>query len=199
MVVLAQTRDTDYLRRREIPVSGSAYLKVLIAYKTDRPADLIEVYEKGLHDNECYFPNPGVLEEGRRYLLFLRKDQGDKNRYLGLTEGCALEVLVDSNNRYAIRYPVTGIKLGDPLEDYTRAMEFHDPYAVVDDDELQPALRQSMLAAGQIEPFTRPQSAPGNRAAWMPLTEPAGRQWRYTTGIELGDVRRLMGAENLAH
>jgi hypothetical protein len=54
LVVLAQVKDTDYFMRRNIPVSGSAYLKVLIPYKVDSPADLIEVYEKGLHDQECY-------------------------------------------------------------------------------------------------------------------------------------------------
>ena len=33
LVALAQVRDTDYRRQREIPVSGSAYLRVLIPYK----------------------------------------------------------------------------------------------------------------------------------------------------------------------
>ena len=64
LVVLAQTKDTDYLMRRGIPVSGSAYLKVLIAYKTDSPADLIEVYEKGLHDHECYFRTQACSKKG---------------------------------------------------------------------------------------------------------------------------------------
>ena len=182
LVVLAQTKDTDYLMRRGIPVSGSAYLKVLIAYKTDSPADLIEVYEKGLHDHECYFPNPTVFEEGRRYLLFLKKDTEDEERYRGLPQGCALDVLVDSENRYAVRYPVTGIDLSDPIGELARGMKFSDGYAIVDDDALLPAQRDAMLSAGQITPYQGP-----------------GRRWIYTSGISLTAMRKLMGPDNLSH
>jgi hypothetical protein len=181
LVVLAQTKDTDYLMRRGIPVSGSAYLKVLIAYKTDRTVDLVEVYEKGLHDHECYFPNPSVFEEGRRYLLFLIKDTDDGARYRGLAQGCALDVLVDSENRYAVRYPVTGIDLSDALGELAHEMRFSDGYAIVDEETLLPAQRDAMLAAGQIKAYDGP-----------------GRQWIYTRGVSLTDMRKLMGAENLS-
>jgi hypothetical protein len=181
LVVLAQTKDTDYLMRRGIPVSGSAYLKVLIAYKTDRTVDLVEVYEKGLRDHECYFPNPSVFEEGRRYLLFLKKDAENKERYRGLAQGCALAVLVDSENRYAVRYPVTGIELSDPLGELAREMRFSDGYAIVDEDTLLPAQRDAMHAAGQIKAYDGP-----------------ARQWIYTRGISLTDMRILMGEENLS-
>jgi hypothetical protein len=119
-VGVAQVRDTDYLRRRDIPVSGSAYLRVLIPYKSAAKSaageELIEVYEKGLHEHECYFPNPSVFEEGRRYLLFLRRDPQHAERYRGFEQGCAIDVLVDSDNRYAVRLPVTGIPLADSLQ-----------------------------------------------------------------------------------
>ena len=127
MVVLAQVRDTDYRLQREIPVSGSAYLAVLIAYKQDRDIDLVEVYEKGLHSHECYFPNPTVLEEGRRYLLFLRRDPEETERYRGLPQGCALEVLVDSDNRYAVRYPADGMAFSDKLSGLSAEMTVSDP------------------------------------------------------------------------
>jgi hypothetical protein len=182
LVVVAQTRDTDYFRRRDIPVSGSAWLRVLIPYKMDRPAEIIEVYEKGLHDHECYFPNPTVFEEGRRYLLFLRKDPEDESRYRGLPQGCALDVLVDSDNRYALRYPVTGIELSDQLEGLAHNMKFSDGYAVVDDEELPPAQRDAMINAGEITPYESP-----------------GRQWKYTRGISLPVVRKLMAPEGLFH
>ena len=182
LVVLAQTKDTDYLMRRGIPVSGSAYLKVLIAYKTDSTADLIEVYEKGLHDHECYFPNPSVFEEGRRYLLFLKKDAEDEERYRGLPQGCSLDVLVDSNNRYAVRYPVNGIVFSDPVGELAHEMRFSDGYAIVDDDTLLPAQRDAMQAAGQIKPYDGP-----------------GRRWIYTRAVSLTDLRELMGPENLSH
>lgn len=181
LVVLAQVKDTDYFLRRDIPVSGSAYLKVLIPYKVESPVDLIEVYEKGLRDQQCYFPNPSVFEEGQRFLLFLKKDPGAEDRYRGLPQGCALEVLVDSDNRYALRYPVNGINLSDSLGELARDMKFSDSYAIVDDEELLPAQREAMLAEGQIVPYESP-----------------GRQWIYTKGISLTAVRKLMGTGGLA-
>jgi len=180
LVVLAQARDTDYFVRREIPVSGSAYLKVLIPYKSPddliRPGDIIDVYEKGLHENECYFPNPTVFEEGRRYLLFLKKDPEDDERYRGMPEGCALDVLVDNNNRYALRYPVNGIRLSDSLGPLATEREFRDPYAIVGDELLLPAERDSMLKAGELVAYT----------------EPKGLQWIYTRGVDLTAARKLM-------
>jgi hypothetical protein len=178
LVVLAQVRDTDYLTRREIPVSGSAYLQVLIPYKTGGKEEIIEVYEKGLHEHECYFPNPGVLEEGRRYLLFLQKDPEDEKRFRGLPEGCALDVLVASDNGYVLRYPVTGIALSDPLGNFARDTAFSDGYAVVDDEDLLPEQRDAMLDAGLIRPYRE------------------GR-WIYTRGISLATARELMGLDAL--
>ena len=178
LVAVAQVRDTDYRRRRDIPVSGSAYLAILIPYKTDRPSDLVEVYEKGLHEAECYFPNPSVVEEGRRYLLFLKRDMEDPERYRGLPQGCALEVLVDGNNRYAVRYPADGIRFRDDLTGLAAPMTFSDGYSVVLDEDLPPEAREAMLNAGQI-------IAHGDNA------------WQYTTGIELGALRALIGREAL--
>lgn len=179
LVVLAQARDTDYLLRRDIPVSGSAYLRVLIPYKVDQNLDLVEVYEKGLHDNECYFPNPTVFEEGRRYLLFLKRDAEEPERYRGLPEGCALDVLVDNENRYAVRYPVTGIELSDSLDLLAKPMTFRDGYAIVEDSELAPELRNSLLDGGYLKSH-------GDDA------------WMYTHGISLGELRQLIAPEALA-
>lgn len=178
LVVLAQARDTDYLMHREIPVSGSAYLRVLIPYKTDQSLDLVEVYEKGLHENECYFPNPTVFEEGRRYLLFLVRDPEHPERYRGHPEGCALEVLVDNDNHYALRYPVNGIRLSDDLAALATPMSFSDSYAIVRDEDLSPVDRNAMLEAGQIEPHGE-------------------ETWRYMQGIGLGEARRLIAAQAL--
>ena len=182
LVVLAQVKDTDYFMRRDIPVSGSAYLKVLIPYKTDHPSDLIEVYEKDLHDHECYFPNPSVFEEGRRYLLFLKQDPEDEKRYRGLPQGCALDVLVGSDNRYVLRFPVTGIDLSDPLGELAVDTKFSDRYAIVDDEDLLPARREAMLADGLIVPYASPEV-----------------KWIYTKGIRLSAVRKLMRTDSLSH
>ena len=175
LVALAQARDTDYRMQRDIPVSGSAYLRILLPYKMDQDSDLVEVYEKGLHEHECYFPNPTVFEEGRRYLLFLRRDPEDGERYRGLDQGCALEVLVRDDNRYAVRYPVDGLRHSDDLSRLAEKMTFADGYAVVSDDELAPERRNTLRDAGLIVPH-------GKDA------------WRYTTGIDLAALRRHIGA-----
>jgi len=172
LVVLAQVRDTDYVYRREFPVEGSAFLKVLITYKADRIGDIIEVYEKGLHAGECYFPNPTVFEEGRRYLLFLKADESHPGRYRGMPPGCALDVLVDTGYRYVLRVPADGITLADPLNDEARPFEFADPYAVETDSSLSPERRDELLSGG-----------------WL---APRGDGFVYTRGLELSEVRKLM-------
>lgn len=176
-VVLAQVRDTDYVYRRGFPVRGSAFFDVLIRYKLDGPADLLEVHEEGLHDNECYFPNPTVFEEGRRYLLFLRRDPAQPDRYRGLSAGCAVEILVERSNRYAVRMPVTGIALSDALADRSEPMEFADPHARETDESLSPPDRDAWLAAG-----------------WL---APTSGGYVYTRGVDLGIVRRLIDPQAL--
>jgi hypothetical protein len=178
LVALAQIRDTDYFTRRDMPVSGSAYFKVLIAYKANGDEEIIEVYEKGLHEHECYFPNPGVIEEGRRYLLFLRRDPADPKRFRGLPQGCALDVLVAGDNSYALRYPVTGIALTDPFGKHAHEMAFSDSYAVVVDEDLLPEERGALLQTGQIRPYRED-------------------RWIFTMGVSLSDTRELMGKDAL--
>ena len=183
LVALAQVRDTDYRLQRDIPVSGSAYLRILIVYKHPghgAKPELVEVYEKGLHEHECYFPNPTVFEEGRRYLLFLRRDAEDPERYRGLPQGCALEVLVARDNRYAVRFPPAGIALRDPLDRVAVPMDFADPYAVVEDEALSPAERNALRDEGHIV-------ATGEGL------------WQFTRGVDLGAVRRLIAPEALAN
>jgi len=177
LVVLAQVRDTDYVYQREFPAEGSAYLKVLIAYKSGHAGDIIEVYEKGLHENECYFPNPTVFEEGRRYLLFLRIDERHPERYRGLAQGCALDVLVDHDLQYVVRLPADGIRFTDPLQGVTREFEFADPYALVDSESLIPSERNQLLDNG-----------------WLVAR---GDGYIYTRGVALTEIRKLMdGADD---
>lgn len=199
-VALVQVRDTDYLRRREIPVSGSAYLGVLIAYKPDEPGDLLEVYERGLHAQECYFPNPTVFEEGRRYLVFLRRDSENPERFRGLPQGCAIDVLVGRDNRYAVRMPVDGLALAEAQREVLRALaqplDFSDPYAVVDDEALTPAERDAMRAAGQIAPYPAEPPDDGAPAATpLPPSPSTPRQWSYTRGIPLERFSDLLELE----
>lgn len=191
-IVLAQVRDTDYFYRHEYPVGGSAFIKVLISYKLDRPANLIEVYENGLHQNECYFPNRTVFEEGRRYLLFLKHDPEQVDRYRGLTEGCALEVLVDSNNRYVLRVPADGIRLSDPLMEAAVELTFSDPYSIENDENLTSEERDRLLQSGSIIPYEAGSQEADTLDMSAKPPEPPGRQWIYTRGIDLSVVRKLM-------
>jgi hypothetical protein len=178
LVAIAQVKDTDYVYARSYPNEGSAFLKILIEYKLNNPAEeIIEVYEKGLHPGECYFENPTVLEEGRRFLVFLRLDPEDPEIYRGLAEGCALELFVTDENRYAFKYPVEGIKLKDPLDHLAAEFNFNDNYAVVSEESLSPVERDELLADGLIIPY--------------------GDNFKYTHGIDLTAVRNLISSEAL--
>jgi hypothetical protein len=178
LVAVAQVKDTDYTYTRSFPSEGSAFLKILITYKLKQPGeDIIEVYEKGLHPGECYFENPTVFEEGRRYLVFFRIDPEDAENYRGFTEGCALEILVTADNRYALKYPVEGIKLTDDLDELAVEIDFHDNYALVAAESLPPSRRDDLLARGLIIPYQG--------------------KFKYTHGVDLGTVRKLISTEAL--
>ncbi len=173
LVAVAQVKDTDYVYARSYPNEGSAYLKILITYKHNNPVeDIIEVYDKGLHPNECYFENPTVMEEGRRFLIFFRLDPEDPNIYRGLDEGCALELFVTEDNRYALKYPVDGIKLTDNLDQLAKKYDFHDYYSVVAEESLSPEKRDALLAKGLIKPYED--------------------GFKYTHGVDLTAARSLI-------
>ena len=193
VIVLGQVKDTDYFYRHGYPVSGSAYLKILIPYRIDQPTDIIEVRERGLHANECYFPNPTVFEEGRRYLLFLQRDPDQPERYRGLAEGCALDVLVTVDHRYVLRYPVTGIDLTDALAGLAVEMQFGDSYATVDEDSLSSTARNVLLDAGLIAPIRESKKHAGSDSSDAPPNEVARPQWIYTRGIDLVAIRKMLG------
>lgn len=178
LVALVQVADTDYEYTRSFPSGGTAFLRVLIPYKVSRPLeDLIQVYEEGLHEHECYFPNPTVFEEGRRYLVFLRFSVDVKEQYNGLDQGCALEALVTADNRYALIYPLTGLALSEDYADHVQALNFADAYAVFEEDAMSPDLRKELLAAGYLAED--------------------GERYRYTHGIGLTTARQLLGPEAL--
>ncbi|MFC1775890.1 hypothetical protein ACFL3I_00945 [Pseudomonadota bacterium] len=178
LVAIAQVKDTDYVFTRSFPSEGSAYLKILIAYKANRPGEeIIEVYEKGLHPNECYFENPTVFEEGRRYLVFFRNDPEDPEIYRGFPEGCALEILVSKDNRYALKYPIKGLNLADKLDELATDYDFRDNYALVSEESLSPAERDDLLSRGLIVPYQD--------------------KFKYTHGIDLTTARKLITTEAL--
>ena len=178
IVAVAQVKDTDYVYAHSFPNEGSAFLKILIAYKLNNPVEeIVEVYEKGLHANECYFENPTVLEEGRRYLVFFRLDPEDPEIYRGLAEGCALELFVTQHNQYALKYPAEGINLKENLDKLATEFDYHDNYAVVKDEALSPEVRNNLLERQLIIPYQG--------------------DYKYTHGIDLTTVRSLISPEAL--
>ncbi len=178
LVAVVRVLDTDYEYTREFPSGGTAFLQVLIPYKVSRPLeDIIEVYEEGLHAGECYFDNPTVFEEGRRHLVFLKLNPDVEGQYNGLPGGCKLDVLVSSDNLYALRFPVNGMALADDLHPYARSMDFGDEYAQVRDEDISPAERERLLQAGYL------------------IGE--GQRFAFTHGIELSVIRKLMGPHGL--
>ena len=178
LVALIRVLDTDYEYTRGFPSGGTAFLQVMIPYKVMRPLeDIIEVYDEGLRAGECYFDNPSVLEEGRRYLVFLKFSRDVKEQYNGLSTGCKLEVLVAQDGRYAVRYPLNGLLLADDVTTHVKDMQFQDSYAVLEDDEINPDVRNDLLSKGF-------------------LTEIDGR-FVYTRGIDISAFRKLMGPDVL--
>ena len=165
--------DADYAYVRSFPRGGTAYLKVLLPYKGLDADEHIEIYEYGLHDNECYFPNPDVFEEGRRYLVFLRVDPENDERFRGFDNGCSLEVLVNDQNRYAVRWPLEGLEISDELDGLVEPMNFQDPYATIEWDSIDWQVRDEWIEAG-----------------WLEVVETdAGDALRYTHGIPVSAVR----------
>jgi hypothetical protein len=178
LVAIAQVKDTDYVFTRAFPSEGSAFLRTLITYKAGRPKeDIFEVYEKGLHPFECYFENPTVFEEGRRYLVFLRHNPEDPESYRGFEEGCALEIFVTNDNRYALKYPADGIHLSDNLAPLVSRFEFRDNYAVVAEEDLSPDERDTLLAQDLVVPYQG--------------------GYKYTHGVDLTTARRLISVDAL--
>jgi hypothetical protein len=179
LVAVAQVLDTDYQYTRDFPSGGMAFLRVLVPYKVTRPyTDLVEVYEEGLHEHECYFPDPPAGVEGRRYLVFLAHNPAREDQYLGQATGCALEMLVTADNDYALLYPPRGMAISDDLEGLAVPMKFSDRHAVPDNEQLEVEERNRLLEGG-----------------WLVKLDDG--RFAYTHGISLSVIRGILGEANL--
>lgn len=176
VVVLAQLERVDYEYRRGFPVDGRAWFRVLLPYKVPRPMERLVVYEEGLKEVECYFPDLPRAEEKPRYLLFLVHDEERKLR--GHPQGCALEVLVTGDNRYAVRWPQERLDLDEDARQFVRDLEFQGPLSRVDASDL-----------------TRTARAERAEREHMRIEDTT---LVYTRGILLEDFRRLLGDTLLA-
>ncbi len=129
-IAIAQVEDIDYKKKRNLNASGTAWLKILVPYKGDiNKDDYIEVKAEGLEDWVCYYPDR--INEGERYLVFLKKDKN--GQYTGFKPWCQLQVLLDDQGHYALRFPLD-TPAPVPAE-YVRQINFQDPHARIDATE----------------------------------------------------------------
>ncbi len=141
IVVLAQIERVDYEYERDFPVAGEAWFRPLITYKSSTAASgLLIVQEQGLHQNECYFAQPMPWDERARYLLFLSHDP-ETDSVRGHPDGCAIEILVRSDNSYAARWPQPGFGGEDgrgdaELQQRVQQMVFQGPRSRIDASEM---------------------------------------------------------------
>lgn len=177
IVVLAQLDRTDYEYNRDLPVDGEAWFRPLITYKSQAPlSGVIIVREKGLHENECYFPRVQPWDERPRYLLFLVTDE-ETGTIKGNPGGCALEILVDADGSYAARWPQPGFggengRGDETLQALVEEMTFQGPRARIDASDLLIHQRRER-----------------SERDFMRLEDDT---LIPTRGIELTDLRRLM-------
>ncbi|AKS42588.1 hypothetical protein [Wenzhouxiangella marina] len=177
VVVLAQLDRLDYQRRRGFPVSGNAWIRVLVPYKLPRPMDLIRIVEDGFGPDRCYFPDVPLWQELPRYLMFL--NEVDNRDFEGNRGGCMLEVLVTSDNRYAVRWPQDGLVLDEEELELVEELDFIGPGATIDVTDTT-----SISRAALIEDYY--------------MVDDGDFRFRYTRGIPLEVFRSsIMGRESL--
>lgn len=181
LIAVVRVRDAQYERIRDFPSAGYAYLEVLIAYKGTQKGSVIEVQEKGLGEDKCYYPELGTWQfEGDRFLVFLKRGKG-KAVYRGRAPGCRLPVLVTADNRYALRYPVRGLRIDSP--DAVQPIDYLDPAAYVDAADFTSAGIQELESYYQAR-----RVVPDD-----PLAPPS-LKYVYTLGVPISRLRELLAS-----
>jgi len=130
LVAIAQVDDIEYEKVRKINANGYAYLNILIPYKGAKKDEPIAVIATGFDDNVCYYPDR--VNEGERYLVFLKKAPNEKNNvYYGFKPYCQMQVLLSDMGQYILRTPLdtNTINIDTSL---IENHEFNDPHAMVD-------------------------------------------------------------------
>jgi hypothetical protein len=177
-IAIAQVEDINYKKKRSLNASGSAWLKILVPYKGDIDKDdYIEVSAKGFEDWACYYPDR--LNEGQRYLVFLKKQPN--GQYTGFKPWCQMQVLLDDQGRYALRYPLDANVPVPP--EYIQDINYVDPHSRVD--------------ATEWSSLRREEWAKTHFAREIVTEKEATKQYemKYTKGIPVEYFRKLMQLE----
>lgn len=130
LVAIAQVDDLEYEQVRNLNAKGYAFLNILIPYKGAQKDEPIAVIATGFDDNVCYYPDR--INEGERFLVFLKKAPDDKNNvYYGYKPYCQMQVLLSDLGQYILRTPLDTNNFsidGNLIEDHS----FNDPHAMID-------------------------------------------------------------------
>ena len=170
VIALTQVDVTDYERRQTLPVSGNAWLKQLIRYKSNRSnPGLLRVAEEGLGEQKCYFESK-YFDENARFLVFLQYND-ELSRYQGHPVECALPVLVTEDGSYALRWPMEHIDASAELQALVQPLDFVGPGSRIPVDELDYRVRDAWVEDG-----------------WARVED---RTVMPTHGVMLSDARRL--------
>jgi len=178
LVAIAQVEDIDYKKIRNLNASGTAWLKILVPYKGEvNKDDYIEVKAEGLEDWACYYPDR--INEGERFLVFLKKDKN--GLYSGFKPWCQLQVLLDDQGRYALRYPLD-VKVPVPAA-FIQDINYNDPHALIDATEWSSLRREEWAKSHFAREIMTEKEATKHY------------EMKYTKGIPVEYFRKLMQLE----
>ncbi|RFF27672.1 hypothetical protein DZK25_06555 [Wenzhouxiangella sp. 15181] len=184
-VALAQLDIYKYEEKREVPVGGASWFDVLVPYKVPAPIERLKVVEEGFGEGKCYFEDVELFTEMPRYLLFLvNYEDGDPGEVRGHPDGCALPIVITTDNQYVVRWPIENMRFEEDVESLVQEFEFQGPGAFIDLSDLVSYRREE-----EVE-----------RLHLVPANDDRGRReiYRYTRGIPLGTFRaELIGTDNL--
>ena len=130
LVAVAQVDDIEYEQVRDLNAKGYAFLNILIPYKGSKKDEPIAVKASGFDSNVCYYPDR--INEGERFLVFLKKAPGEHNNvYYGYKPFCQLQILLSDLGQYILRTPLDtdAIKIDQKL---IQNITFNDPHSKVD-------------------------------------------------------------------
>jgi hypothetical protein len=178
LVAVVQVDDIEYNKIRQLNSEGFAYLNVLIPYKGAEFEEPIAVIAYGFEENACYFPDR--VNEGERYLTFLKKAPGEKtNVYYGFKPFCQMQVLISDLGQYHIRYPLDNDSLTIP-ESIIKDINYYEPHAILDATLWTGTKREEYAAKYKCEIIEGEEKF--NRTYKL----------KYTQGIHISDIRKLL-------
>jgi hypothetical protein len=178
LVAVAQVDDIEYEKIRDLNAKGYAFLNILVPYKGAKKDEPIAVIAMGFEENACYYPDR--VNEGERFLVFLKKAPGEKNNvYYGFKPYCQLQILLSETGQYILRTPLDN-KVFDIDPKLIEAHQFNDPHAMIDTTLWTSIKREEYANEYQCKIIEKD------------LTTTKSFYLRYTQGVPIYKVRPLL-------